>query len=494
MTPGRTPVLAGIGVATQREEDPARAMDPLGLMMQAVRAAAADSSIALLPRIGRILVPKGRWSYTDPARAIAHAIGAPRAVTVLATVGVLQQSLIADACGAIAGGEAEAALVVGADAGFRILRARITGHELPKSDPEEGRAPPDVLLAPKEELFHAAEIHAGVRMPAVLYAILESAFRARRGTGVDAQRDHVAALYSRFSQIAADNPAAWTRRPLDAPAIRDPSERNPMQAFPYTKLLCSSWNVDQGSALLFCSQALADEAGLRPERLVHPWASTESNHMVPVCARAELHACPGARIAGRAALDPFGLDTADIDLLELYSCFPIAVQAYAAELGIDPARDLTVTGGMSFAGGPFNNYVLQATARMASLLREAPRDRARTGLVSSVSGILTKQGFGLWSTEPPPRGFHQADVSDAVARASPEREVVVNHAGDACIAGFAVVHDPSRAPCATVVADLADGRRTVALCDDPSLVARMAQEEFCGVPVAVQEGKVVGLR
>ena len=38
-----------------------------------------------------------------------------------------------------------------------------------------------------------------------------------------------------------------------------------------------------------------------------------------------------------------------------------AVEVFAAELGIDPARDLTVTGGMPFAGGPLNNYVLQAT-------------------------------------------------------------------------------------------------------------------------------------
>ncbi len=494
MTPDRTPVLAGIGVATQREDDPARAVDPLGLMMQSVHAAVADSSAALLPRIGRILVPKGRWSYTDPARAIARAIGAPRAVTVLATVGVLQQSLIADACRAIADGEAEAVLVAGADAGFRILRARIAGEQLPKAARDEADAPPDVLLAPKEEVFHAAEVSAGVRMPAVLYAILESAFRAHRGTRVDEQRDRVAALYSRFSEIAADNPAAWTRRPLAAAAIRDPSERNPMQAFPYTKLLCSSWNVDQAAALLFCSRSLAQAAGLPRERLIYPWASTESNHMVPVCARAELHTCPGARIAGRAALDAFGLDAADIDLLELYSCFPIAVQAYAAELGIDLDRDLTVTGGMSFAGGPFNNYVLQSTARMASLLRQAPRDRVRTGLVTSVSGILTKQGFGLWSAAPPPTGFRHTDVSDAVASASPERAVVVNHAGAASIAGFAVVHDPSRAACATVVADLEDGRRTVALCDDPCLIARMEQEEFCGVLVKLHEGKVVGLR
>jgi alkylation response protein AidB-like acyl-CoA dehydrogenase len=74
---------------------------------------------------------------------------------------------------------------------------------------------------------------------------------------------------------------------------------------------------------------------------------TVGNHMVPVCTHAELDACPGAGIAGRAALEPFGLTAADLDLIDLYSCFPLAVEAYAAEPGIGLGRDLTVTGGMS---------------------------------------------------------------------------------------------------------------------------------------------------
>lgn len=32
----RTPILVGIGIATQREDDPARALEPLDLMLAAV--------------------------------------------------------------------------------------------------------------------------------------------------------------------------------------------------------------------------------------------------------------------------------------------------------------------------------------------------------------------------------------------------------------------------------------------------------------------------
>ncbi len=480
MDAARTPVLVGIGVATQREDDPAQALDALALMTEATRRAGQDAGHpALLGALDRILVPKGRWSYGDPARHIANAAGADRATTVLSTVGVLQQSLIGNACAGIAAGEIETALVAGGDAGYRLLRSRITGFAPPSPEPD---GTPDVLMAPHEELRHDAEIRAGLRMPVGLYAIIESAFRARRGWAVEAHRDRLAALYSRFSAIAASNPHSWTRKTFPPDTIRSASDRNPMQAFPYTKLLCSSWNVDQAAALLFCSARKAEELGVPRDRWVFPWASTEANHMVPVCARADLDACPGARIAGEAAFAPFGLASADLGLVELYSCFPVAVETYAAELGIDMGRDLTVTGGMSFAGGPYNNYMLQATCRMAELLRVGD---GQTGLVSSVSGILTKQGFGLWSTRPPPGGFHFADVTGAVARVSPAKPVVADRAGPGRVAGYCVLHDRSHPPRGIVVADLDGGRRAVATTGDPALVARMQAEEFCGADVAV---------
>lgn len=481
MLADRTPVLVGIGVATQREDDPARAMDPLALMLKAARLAGDDAGApGLLAALDRILVPKGRWGYGDPGRRIAAAVGAMRAHTVLSTVGVLQQTLIGMACAAIAEGEIDAAMVVGGDAGFRILRAQITGQALPETADADGT--PDLLLSPKEELRHPAELRAGLRMPVGLYAIMESAFRARRGWSVDGHRDRIAAIYSRFSEIAAHNPAAWTRKVMPPATIRSASDRNAMQAFPYTKLMCSSWNVDQSAALLFCSTKTAVALGVTRDRWVFPWASTESNHMVPVCARAELDSCPGAGIAGRAALEPFGLAAADLDLIDLYSCFPLAVEAYAAELGIDLSRDLSVTGGMSFAGGPYNNYVLQSTARIGQLLRRAGQG---TGLVSSVSGALTKQGFGLWSARPPLDGFRFTDVTAKVAQACSVKPVGTDFVGRGRIAGYTVLYERSRSPRSIVVADLEGGQRSLATSEDNELAARLRAEEFCGAPVVL---------
>lgn len=481
----RTPVLVGVGVATQREENPARSLGPVALMVAAARRVGVDCGApGLLAAVGRVAVPKGRWSHSDPGRVIARDIGAAGAVTVLAQLGVLQQSLIADACRAIEAGEIRAALVVGGDAGHSILRARITGQAPPRED-DDGRAP-DIRVSAAEELIHPAELAAGLTMAVGHYAIIDSAFRARRARPLAAHRAEIGQAYSRFSEIAAANPDSWSRTAYAADAMTAPSSRNPMQAFPYTKLLCTSWNVDQAAALLLCSVGAAREAGVPAERMVHPWASTESNFMVPVSARAEMGACPGARIAGRAALDPFGLAAGDLDLIELYSCFPVAVLAYAEELGLDTARDLTVTGGMPFAGGPFNNYVLQATAQMATRLRAGP---ARTGLVSSVSGLLTKQGFGLWSSQPAPGGFRFADVSEVVAAATELRQVVCDHHGPGRVAGWTVLHDRERPPVAVVVADVEGGARTVAVSDDPVIVARLEVEDFFKAAVGLKDGR-----
>ena len=475
----RTPILVGIGVATQREEDAARALEPLDLMLAAVRSAGADAlaaPAALLEGVGRIAVPKGRWHYQNPGGEIARAIGAERAVSVLASVGVLQQTLIGDACRAIAEGETDATLVVGGDAGYRILRSSINGVRAEERQQDDA---PDVSLSPKDELRHPAELRAGMKMPVGLYAIMESAYRARNGWSIDDHRDRLARMYSRFSEIAADNPCAWNRKRVDAPAIRDASERNPMQAFPYTKLHCSTWNVDQAGALLFCSAGRADELGIAPGKRLYPLASTESNHMAQVSTRANLAACPGAGIAGRAALDGAGLSVASVDLVDLYTCFPVAVETYAAELGLPLERDLTVTGSMAFAGGPYNNYVLQATCRMAALLREG---RGRHGLVSSVSGVLTKQGFGLWSREPQRGGFVLRDVSDDVARTMRTKRIVEAASGSGVVAGYTVLHERGQAPRGVAVVDV-DGGRAVVQTEDPALVARMESVELCGSTV-----------
>ncbi len=477
--PPNTPILVGIGVTQQREDDPSAAVEAIELMIRATRAAASDAgSEALLAEAQRIAVPKGIWGYSDPARQIADSIGAGSATTVLAEIGILQQSLIADACNRIADGQLQVAIVAGGEAKYRALRAQIAGSEASETVQD---ATPDVTLQPEAEIWSPVESAAGLGMPVGYYAIMESALRAALGEGVEQHRDRLASLYAGFAEVASANPHAWNRNGMSFEAIREPGPKNAMLAFPYSKYHNSQWNVDQAASLIFCSVAKAEALGIPRDKWLFPQASTECNHMVNTCQRPDLASCPGAALAGQRALALAGSSADSIELLDMYSCFPAAVQIYARELGIALDRPLTVTGGMTFGGGPLNNYVLQATARMGELLREQPGKR---GLVTSVSGMLTKQGFGIYASEPNPDGFQYADLTEQVA-ALPIKTLVEPAAGNARIAGYTVLYSGGEPSRAVAVCDLENGARTVVYSEDVELMGLAQSEECVGKNVSI---------
>ena len=81
---------------------------------------------------------------------------------------------------------------------------------------------------------------------------------------------------------------------------------------------------------------------------------------------------PAIELGGRRALELAGVDIDDVAIVDLYSCFPSAVQLGAQSLGLSTDRQLTRTGGLPFAGGPWNNYVMHAIATVVGDLREQP--------------------------------------------------------------------------------------------------------------------------
>ena len=137
------------------------------------------------------------------------------------------------------------------------------------------------------------------------------------------------------------------------------------------------------------------------DRWVFPWAGTDAYD--PRSCRTG-RPSPDHRPsspAGRATFRLARVDADDLAHVDLYSCFPSAVQAAAAELGLGPDRPLTVTGGLTFAGGPWNNYVGHSLATMQRVLREDP---GSIGLVTANGGFLTKHALGVYCTEPPRTG------------------------------------------------------------------------------------------
>lgn len=468
----RTPVLVGAADATQRFDDPGLGQEPIGLMLDACAAAERDAGTRSLLRDAElVVVPRGSWSYADPAGLLARGIGAPDAHTVVAELGVLQTSLVARAAGAIARGEVDVAVVAGGEARWRTHRSEVTGIPAPVTA-DDGA--PDEVWAPDGMIISGGEIAAGLVTAVGHYALIENARRHRDGLDLDAHARGIAERWAACNVVAQGNPRAWNRAPMTADEIRLPGPGNRAMAFPYNKWHNSQWNVDQAAALVLCSVAAARAHGVSPDRWVFPHAMAESNVMVPVTARSDIAACAGFARAGAAAFRLAGRTAADIAHVDLYSCFPIAVQTQAGELGVG-SRVPTVTGGMTFAGGPLNNYVLQALVTMTGILRADP---AEAGLVTAVSGMLTKQGVSVWGASPPPSGFGFADVSAEVDRATARRVVVEGAAGPATVVTYTAFGER-----ALVVADRPDGTRAIAVRDDPALAASLRAEEWCGRPV-----------
>jgi acetyl-CoA C-acetyltransferase len=249
-------------------------------------------------------------------------------------------------------------------------------------------------------------------------------------------------------------------------------------------LMNSNNMVDQGAALVLASVEQAMRLGVPQERWVYPLAGTDAHDTPAIAERDELHRSAAIRIAGARALQLAGLGIDDVDYVDLYSCFPSAVQVAAAELGLsvdDPARPLTVTGGLTFAGGPWSNYVMHSIATTAELLVANPGRRA---LITANGGYLTKHSFGVYGTEPPAE-FRWEDVQPAVDR-EPTRDGLVRWEGVGTVEAWTTPFDREGRPeKAFVSVRTPDGARTLAVIADSGAAEDTVREDIGGAKVAV---------
>ena len=168
----------------------------------------------------------------------------------------------------------------------------------------------------------------------------------------------------------------------------------------------------------------------------------------------------------------------------------MAVRVQQRELGLDRDATPTLTGGMAFAGGPFNHYVLLSTVTMGRRLRDVPGE---LGLITTVSGMLSKPGLAVWSATPPADGGLVADLAaeaDAATETLPVVEAPPSGPTRGVVASSTVTFggperlDPERT---VIVADLADGVRTAATCDDASTARAALAEGLVGRTVELKD-------
>ena len=253
----RTPVLVGAAQRSQKPADPADAVEAVALMQQVVEAAAADAgSTDLLRKLDLVGVVYGAWSYSDPGRLIADAVGASGARTSLSYHGGnTPQSFVNAISRRIAAGELEVAVITGAETIWSRRRKRAQG--VPSNITKQEGVEPDERFSKDVQMSSEFEASRGFEMPVHFYPTFESAVRHARGETIGQHRDRISRLWERFNEVAAANPHAWRRDRLTAEQIRESTPDNRMVGFPYTKLLNSNNNVEQGAGIIMCSAGTA---------------------------------------------------------------------------------------------------------------------------------------------------------------------------------------------------------------------------------------------
>lgn len=484
----RRPVIAGIAQLTQKIDDPKLALSPLALMEQAIRDAAEDAGApGLVKSLDAIYVPMGIWRQTNPGRLLAERLGCPAARTLLGALsGHIVQVLVDRACKEIAAGRADVIAIAGGESENSRRRLKRRGLAIHWDDESGGE--PDERVGKFEHVRMTEEERAGLVNASTLFALCDTSLRHTRGESPAAHRDRLARLQADMSRIARTNAHAWIRDGVEASRIREPGPGNRMVNYPYTKLMTSNIAVDQGAALILCSEDAATHFGVPAAKRIHLRAATEMSHSTRLTEREHLHHHPGQALAARRALELARLGPEDLDHVDVYSCFPFAVQAGAAALGLPLDPPPTVTGGMTFFGGPLGSYVLHSKASLFERLRAEP---GSIGAIGSLGGQYAHFGYGVYSTDPgtDPLPIVE-DVSDAYA-AMPRRTIRDGHAGPVRIESYTVDvgHEGPRQVTITTLTD--DGVRVFGRSSDPDLMkSLLSDEDICGLPAHVRDGIV----
>jgi acetyl-CoA C-acetyltransferase len=486
----RTPVLVGVGQASERLDEPGyRRLSPVDLAAAAARTALADSGADPAAVAAAIDTVAGvrQFEISHPAapaplgcsdnypRSVAGRIGAAPARAILeVTGGQAPQHLVTELAGTIAAGFGEVALAFGAEAISTVQRYAGAADRPDFAEHAEGSI--EDRGYGLEGMFSPRLAAHGLTGPPGQYALIENARRARLKQTRGEYAAAMGALFAPFTRVAAVNPHAAAPTVRGAAELVTPSESNRPIADPYTRLIVAFEKVNQGAAVLVASVSAAQRLGVPLDRWVFLRGHADLRER-DLMERADLSASPAAVMAARRALEMAGIAAADLATIDLYSCFPAPVFNICDGLGLAPddPRGLTVTGGLPFFGGAGNNYSMHAIAETVQRARANP---GSSGFVGANGGVMGKYSAAVYSTAPANwvrdgGGDPQAEIDRWPAPA----EALVAE-GRATIETYTVRHRRDGARTGIVIGRLeADGRRFLAQADDGEALGLLGSAE-----------------
>ena len=460
-----TPVIVGVGEIKDRPADRAAGLEPAALIEAALRRAEADAGASLLPRLDSLdVVNVVSWRYDDLSALLAERIGAAPSWRRHGEIGGhTPVQFLHEAAARIARGEAGVAAVCGGEASHTATWARRTGTVLGWTEPRMAlqQTGSDWLPARNRDYIHPLARRHGITEPITVYPLYENAVAALWQQSPAEARAESAELWSALSHVAAGNPNAWIQTPVDAGTIAAAGPANRMIAWPYPKLMVANPAVNQAAAVLLTSLAAARAAGIPDRRLVFLHAGASTQEPRDWMARPRLDESPAQQAVLGAMRDAAGAD--GLGLLELYTCFPVVPKMARRVLGLPTTAPLSVTGGLTFHGAPFNSFMAHAAAAMVRHMREG--SGAGRGLLYGQGGHLTAhQALLLGMDVAPPDAMLRPSNLDRAAAASrpPPPAVTPGASGPAGLETFTVVFNPDGSVAqGTAVLRLQDGSRTL---------------------------------
>ncbi|MFC3079627.1 acetyl-CoA acetyltransferase [Phenylobacterium terrae] len=439
----RIPVIVGVGQVNDRPKDPREGLDPIGLMEAALREADRDAGGGWIARLDSLAVVD-QLSFRelgDASGPLAARLGIAPKLCYKSSYpgGDTPILMLNEAARRIAEGEIQAAAVAGGEA-LRTaaqLAALKAGDDPSAHNPlrqATGRAGPPSLRQ-----------RYGLTAPVDVYPLYENAGRAAYGQTFAQAQAESGEIWSRFSEVAAENPGAWIRKPTPPEAIVTPSAENRPIAFPYNKLMVANSSVNQGAGFLVASLAAAREAGIAEDRLVFVGAGAAAHEPGDYLRRDRYDRSVSMAVSLNRALDLNGVTAADLDFVELYSCFPCVPKMARRVIGWPVDKPATVFGGLTFGGGPIGNYMSHAVVSMVLKLREA----GRKGLLFANGGYATNNHTIVLGREPFPLETVRRDFdfqAEADAAREPVPELDEAYTGPGIIETYTVLYERDGSP------------------------------------------------
>lgn len=463
--PTAQPIIVGIGQLTQRTNDVDQAREPLDLISSAIRAAVTDTGVALLPAVDALLVVNQiSWLYDDLPRQISARLGMEPGYHFYSSWGGTQPTRLLDqAARRIAMGESRVVVVCGGEALRSCELFDRAGRQPPWT-----AAPPDGLSASMRPIDPQAVVSAaawqhGLRMPINVYPLYENRLRYAAALSTADNQRWSAELWSGLSRVAATNPAAWYGSAVPPEQIVAVSTENRMICHPYPKLMNALMAVDQAAAVVLTDTDMARQLGIPEEHWIYIWGGRGAHEQPDFLLRPDYERSEAMELVLDETLAMAARTINEIDVLELYSCFPCVPKLAIRHLGLDHTRPISVAGGLTFFGGPGNNYMLHAAVAMAAALR---RGDGQHGLLYGQGGYVTYHHALVLARAARPDGYSPdewANERQTRLEARPVPELDETPSGRATIETYTVVYDRhGEYQTGIIVGRLAHGARFVA--------------------------------